>query len=387
MRRRGLSSRLLQLLAGAALITWLRRRSAAVSRPIALELDALAYAVAERTAERIEVAEQRALDRRTWVVLFAAATIAVLCVPLLVDRPSVAVELRAAGPRSIDAVQVADADGGGRFAAEAQLRGMLVATDASAARSRRTQQLELVLPVPHARCAALAAEIAGSCGRAAPRSTPEDLIDVHWKSHVLVDLAAVGVHSTALRTGLGDAPSSRTLHVDATRTTATFACIGNGGFTIATGSGRRIAVPARSCPEGPARQLLHVRFAFGGAAPTIAPSGTASLRLRAAGRTATLHSQDARLTVGETQSRVEDDRVALRSGRARGIRLAVDVSTAPARETAALSGQTVESVVPDREGERVPDEFTRHRDIWLGLIAAVLTLVVAVLLDRFTRLR
>jgi hypothetical protein len=342
-------------------------------------------ALVERAVHRgLESARQtvrRATARRRLVVIGVTGLLLAFgsCASLL-RHPPIDAQLRLATADGFRSIRVAGVHGG---SANASVQATGISADSSTPPTTgRLGKLryELVLPVPQARCAALAMALRGACGQSPGVISATDSFDLLAGEVTYVEVKSLRPRAIEVRRAGGSASLPQSLRIDATRITITAYCYQPGGrFSLSLMKRTPIEVPS-GC--GPLREDLHLVISFS-VAPVVELHGLAGLQVAVSGTRATVapdNTSVATLRVG-TQSRPLSPRLlSLRAAPLSKVKLELEVSKRRASRIG-LSGASLASIRPQDGEEIVPTEFERHSVFWAAVLSFLVALLGAAIVD------
>lgn len=247
------------------------------------------------------------------------------------------------------------------------------------------QEQEIVLPVPAPTCRQVAEALAVGCGEAALRPLAGDRgLTLEFLRPVLVDASAneparmrMDVPSLQLPT---PSPTAWTIDLDAPLATFNVRCFDGAPFLLIVAG---IGGKGGRCADG--SPPMRIRVAADDSAE-VEMRGTQKLRLDSKGRSASTVVDTGLLRVGASHTPIRDGSgtaVALSSESADGVAVGLNVTSRPTRSDLTLDAGAASSVLERKEGEKVPNLFSRRQELWLAVIFAVIALVATLWSDAF----
>ncbi len=361
-----------------------RRRRNAPSRrvPHSQVLQTDVASIAEAILVRLAGLENKARHRKVGIFVLMIVTSMLIGVVLVTIRPPVRSSFRVSEPAAFHGLSITDAQGSHSLSGSAQLRTLDVEAVPGSSEPE-PGRLELVLSAPATRCATLAARIGGSCG-------PHRL--THTSRGISLDITSTGTAELTLTTSAmrnlsieGNATTNAILQISTSAViTATFSCKTPGAGVALTVYGRRFDLERR-CGSEPKR-ALRVLLQYD-APPELTLVDLGSLTFLAPGRSATLNTTQAAVTVAGNQHVVQ-----------RPVPFAVTVRSTPtSRPTFAfnsvrgvpgpyvlLTADTASSVQIAGGREVVPTELAKHRAPLYALAGVIAGLLLSAAFELFT---
>jgi hypothetical protein len=363
-------------------------RSAPPQAPTPVEVGpASIAAIAEALSREITQDERRRLLTRALVVSGAAAVLVLILVPLLANRAPLYAALRAESAAAVEIVTVSGAVAGDVYEAESQLRVLAVAGTRSGEDAGVVDRtvLEVAVPVFRSECIRLAARIGADCGSGGKARAVGEGLTIEWSRNALLTLSARGVREANV-TPTGS--TTWALGVNARRLTLAFDCLAESRFKMIV-PGRAVVEADAACNGAePANLRFLLAFAPGGT-PTVALSDIETLRLNATGREASMELRAGSMEVGGAITPIRTGQATLYAMRAEGARpisLSIDIARDQRREAIEVVTPEAASVL-ELTQERVPTEFTRHRDIWVAVLLTLATIVTVAWVEALTSRR
>lgn len=342
-----------------------------------------ADAIAEAILARLAGLENHVRRRTVGVFVLLIATSLLVGTVLVTIRPPARSSLRVSEPAAFHSLSITDAAGSHSLNGNAQLRTLDVEALPTSPEPE-PGRLELVLPVPATRCATLAARIGGACGPHRP---------AHTNRGTSLDITSTGTAELALTTNAmrrlsieGNATTNAILQIAASAvTTATFSCKTPGARVVLTASGRRIDLERRcgSQPKRDLRMLLQYD-----ALPQLTLVDLGSLAFLAPGRSATLSTTQAALTVAGNQRVVQRPipfAVTVRSNVTSQPTFAFNSVRGVPGPYVLLTADTASSVQIAGDREEVPSELAKHRAPLYALAGVIAGLLLSAAFELFTR--
>jgi len=368
----------------------LRRRrrndpSRRVPRSQVLQADVAptADAIAEAILARLAGLENNVRRRKVGVFVLTIVTSLLVGTVLVAIRPPVRSSLRVSEPAAFHGLSITDAPGSHSLSGNAQLRTLDVEALPESSEPEPSR-LELVLPVPATRCTTLAARIGGACGPHRP---------AHTNRGTSLAITSTGTAELTLTTNAmrslsieGNATTNAILQIAASAvTTATFSCKTPGARVVLTASGRRFDLERR-CGSEPKRDL-RVLLQYD-ALPQLTLVDLGSLTFLAPGRSATLSTTQAELTVAGNQHVVQRPipfAVTVRSNLTSRPAFVLNSIRGVPGPYVLLTADAASSVQIAGGREEVPTELAKHRAPLYALAGVIAGLLLSAAFELFAR--
>lgn len=250
--------------------------------------------------------------------------------------------------------------------------------------------VELLIPVRASACARLVEALGGACGALARPARPiQPPMIFDWPAGATLTATAREPRRLQLSPAATEAPrrslSGWTMSIGAEKVRLSVDCFAASSLVlIPTGASAPISI---QCVENrPTRWRLPIVLGATGSTLNYNLLDLASIRARADASTARLGVDNGLLRLGDSFRKLEGDPLKIDSERGDAVSLDLEVNQAPERTKLSLETPAAKTVEIAKD-ESVPTRYSRHEELWLPVIFAVIGVLATAWFDRLLLFR